>query len=138
MELKHINVTNAEGTVYALRLTLGGQKALKKELGKDVLDILMEAVADGEIMAAVLQQALHYAGSTLDFSVTGEEVYNELVDSGYHGQMPWATLSMRLAECSGLITDQQANKLISKFQAVCDGLLESLDDPQKSPEPENH
>lgn len=133
MNLKTITVTNAEGTVYNLRLTLGGQKALKKQHGADVLDLLMNAIADGEIMADVLQQALHYAGSDLDFKVTGEMVYEELIDSGFHGPLPWAKLVLDLAECAGLIDCKQADKMMHKIEASISNVMDSLEDEDTPP-----
>ena len=135
MQLKHIDITNAEGSVYALRLTLGGQKALRKLYGKEVLDILMDAITDGEVMAEVLQQAAHFPESPQSFQVTGEDIYNELVDSGFHGQLPWANLVVDLAECSGLIDAKQASKLHARFAAAVDAATEQMgDNPTASPE----
>ena len=137
MELKHISVSNADGNIYKLRLTLAGQKALKKAHKQDALDVLMAAITDGEVMADVLQQASHYAGADVAAGVTGETIYNELVDSGYHGQLPWAKLAIELAECSGLIDADQAAKLLKRFDRALAGMLDSLDDeetPQSSPE----
>ena len=135
MELKTIKVQTSAGKVYDLRLTLGGQKALKKQYGEEILDILLTAITDNEVLAEVLQQSLHFAGSELDFSVTGEQVYEELIDSGCHGQMPKARLLMDLAECAGLISADQERKLLAKIERSLDDALSNLDDADDEPPP---
>nr|DAE36083.1 MAG TPA: hypothetical protein [Caudoviricetes sp.] len=118
-----------------LRLTLGGQKSLKaKYPSKDTLDIIMTAATDAEAMAAVLQESLHFAGNENPKSLTGEELYDTLVDEGYSGQLDFATLAMDIAKGAGLLEDKQKTKLLSILKRSVDGIFDALDKPEDAPE----
>lgn len=131
---KFITVHTETGEVQ-LRLTLGGQKALKaKYPGKDTLDIIMAAATDAEAMAAVLQESLHFAGNENPKSLTGEELYDTLVDEGYSGQLDFATLAMDIAKGAGLLEDKQKTKLLAILKRSVDGIFDALDKPEDAPE----
>lgn len=131
---KFITVHTETGDVQ-LRLTLGGQKALKaKYPGKDTLDIIMTAATDAEAMAAVLQESLHFAGNENPKSLTGEELYDTLVDEGYSGQMDFATLAMDIARGAGLLEDKQKTKLLAILKRSVDGIFDAMDKPEDAPE----
>ena len=131
---KFITVHTETGDVQ-LRLTLGGQKALKaKYPGKDTLDIIMTAATDAEAMAAVLQESLHFAGNENPKSLTGEELYDTLVDEGYSGQMDFATLAMDIARGAGLLEDKQKTKLLAILKRSVDGIFDAMDNAEDAPE----
>ena len=131
---KFITVHTETGEVQ-LRLTLGGQKALKaKYPGKDTLDIIMTAATDAEAMAAVLQESLHFAGNENPKSLTGEELYDTLVDEGYSGQMDFATLAMDIARGAGLLEDKQKTKLLAILKRSVDGIFDAMDNAEDAPE----
>lgn len=131
---KFITVHTETGDVQ-LRLTLGGQKALKaKYPGENTLDIIMDAVTDAEAMAAVLQESLHFAGNENPKSLTGEELYDTLVDEGYSGQLDFATLAMDIAKGAGLLEDKQKTKLLAKLKRSVDGIFDALDKSEDAPE----
>lgn len=131
---KFITVHTETGDVQ-LRLTLGGQKALKaKYPGKDTLDIIMTAATDAEAMADVLNESLHFAGNENPKSLTGEELYDTLVDEGYSGQLDFATLAMDIAKGAGLLEDKQKTKLLSILKRSVDGIFDALDKPEDAPE----
>lgn len=131
---KFITVHTETGEVQ-LRLTLGGQKALKaKYPGENTLDIIMAAVTDAEAMAAVLQESLHFAGNENPKSLTGEELYDTLVDEGYSGQLDFATLAMDIAKGAGLLEDKQKTKLLANLKRSVDGIFDALDKSEDAPE----
>ena len=131
---KFITVHTETGDVQ-LRLTLGGQKALKaKYPGKDTLDIIMSAATDAEAMAAVLNESLHFVGNENPKSLTGEELYDTLVDEGYSGQLDFATLAMDIAKGAGLLEDKQKTKLLAVLKRSVDGIFDALDKSEDAPE----
>lgn len=131
---KFITVHTENGDVQ-LRLTLGGQKALKaKYPGKDTLDIIMAAATDAEAMAAVLNESLHFAGNENPKTLTGEEFYDTLVDEGYSGQMDFATLAMDIARGAGLLEDKQKTKLLAILKRSVDGIFDAMDNAEDAPE----
>ena len=118
-----------------LRLTLGGQKALKaKYPGKDTLDIIMAAATDAEAMADVLNESLHFTGNENPKTLTGEELYDTLVDEGYSGQMDFATLSMDIANGAGLLDEKQKTKMLAILKRSVDGVFDAFDNAEDAPE----
>ena len=131
---KFITVHTETGEVQ-LRLTLDGQKALKaKYPGKDTLDIIMAAASDAEAMADVLNESLHFAGNENPKTMTGEELYDTLVDEGYSGQLDFATLAMDIAKGAGLLEDKQKTKLLAVLKRSVDGIFDALDNAEDAPE----
>ena len=131
---KFITVHTETGEVQ-LRLTLGRQKALKaKYPGKDTLDIIMAAATDAEAMADVLSESLHFAGNENPKTLTGEELYDTLVDEGYSGQLDFVTLAMDIAKGAGLLEDKQKTKLLAVLKRSVDGIFDALDKPEDAPE----
>ena len=131
---KFITVHTETGEVQ-LRLALGGQKALKaKYPGKDTLDIIMAAATNAEAMADVLNESLHFAGNENPKTLTGEELYDTLVDEGYSGQLDFATLAMDIAKGAGLLEDKQKTKLLAVLKRSVDGIFDALDKPEDAPE----
>lgn len=100
----------ANGELYRLRLTLGGQRALRRQFHEETLETVLGAAVDGERMAAVLQQALNWDGN--DNRITdGETLYDLLVDCGWSGQEAFGELAFEIAAESGLISREQAEQL---------------------------
>lgn len=95
---------------YRLRLTMAGQRALKERYGEDILPFLFSAAADAEKFCALLSQCLSWPGSE-NPSADGEWLYDRLVDEGWQGQEAFAGLIFRLAVVSGLLREDQAEKL---------------------------
>nr|DAP93670.1 MAG TPA: hypothetical protein [Caudoviricetes sp.] len=131
---KFITVHTETGDVQ-LRLTLGGQKALKaKYPGKDTLDVIMDAATDAEAMADVLNESLHFAGNENPKTLTGEEFYDTLVDEGYSGQMDFGTLAIDIAKGAGLLDEKQKTKLLAILKRSVDGVFDALDNAEDAPE----
>lgn len=99
-----------DGREYRLRLTVGGQRELKRQFQEETLQTIFLAASDSERMCALLQEALNWpeSGNTI---TDGEVFYDLLVDWGWHGQEKFGGLAFELAAASGLITDEQARQL---------------------------
>lgn len=101
---------DVNGESYRLRLTLGGQRALRRQFHEDTLETVLGAAVDGERMAAVLQQALNWDGNDNPIR-DGEVFYDHLVDWGWSGQEAFGALAFEIAAESGLISREQAQQL---------------------------
>lgn len=118
----HLN----EGT-YALRLTVGGQKALRKRFGDSALNVVLAAVDDLDKTCAVLGEALNWTGNPN--SVTdGEAFYDLLVDNDYCGMGDWMSLMCDICVCSGLLSERQGQAVKAKMAAGLDDAIDSLFD----------
>lgn len=114
-----------------LRLTLGGQRALRQQFDEEPLQTVLEAAVDGERMAAVLQQALNWEGNRNPVT-SGEELYDRLVDCGWAGQADFGELAFQIAAESGLISREQAKQLQASVLRTVDAAFDALEEgPQE-------
>lgn len=122
-----------DGTVYKLRLTLKGQKALmERSPGSPALACVMGAIDDAEDLVALLTEALNWEGNENPIH-DGEELYDLLVDNGYAGNAAFMDLVFSIAHNAGLISWDEMNKLQRAtgvmLQRNIDSLVESMVEP---------
>lgn len=123
----------ANETVH-LRLTVAAQLRLKNRFKEDALDVILSASSDPERLLAVLDEALHFNDNP-NGDMTGEALYDALVDSGVSGMDAFSDILFKLAHVSGLLSDTQAEKLSSgigkMLNAAFDGVEKSTESEDK-------
>lgn len=116
-----------------LRLTVAAQLRLQKKFKKDTIDIIMESTGDPEKMLAVFDEALNFKDNPNE-GMTGEALYDALVDNGTKGIDAFAEILFNIANASGILSDkqrEQVNTGISKtFDAIFDGIENGRDTQQ--------
>lgn len=123
----------ANETVH-LRLTVAAQLRLKNRFKEDALDVILSASSDPERLLAVLDEALHFNDNP-NGDMTGEALYDALVDSGVSGMDAFSSILFQLANVSGLLSDTQAEKLSAGIEkmvnAAFDGVEKSTESEDK-------
>ena len=123
----------ANETVH-LRLTVAGQLRLKNRFKEDALDVILSASSDPERLLAVLDEALHFNDDP-NGDLTGEALYDALVDSGVSGVDAFSSILFQLANVSGLLSDTQTEKLSAGIEkmvnAAFDGVEKSTESEDK-------
>lgn len=123
----------ANETVH-LRLTVAAQLRLKNRFKDDALDVILSASSDPERLLAVLDEALHFNDDP-NGDLTGEALYDALVDSGVSGVDAFSSILFQLANVSGLLSDTQAEKLSAGIEkmvnAAFDGVEKSTESEDK-------
>lgn len=123
----------ATETVH-LRLTVAAQLRLKNRFKEDALDVILSASSDPERLLAVLDEALRFNDNP-NGDMTGEELYDALVDSGVSGVDAFSSILFQLANVSGLLSDTQAEKLSAGIEkmvnAAFDGVEKSAESEDK-------
>lgn len=123
----------ATETVH-LRLTVAAQLRLKNRFKEDALDVILSASSDPERLLAVLDEALHFNDDP-NGDLTGEALYDSLVDSGVSGVDAFSSILFQLANVSGLLSDTQAEKLSAGIEkmvnAAFDGVEKSTESEDK-------
>nr|UWD73989.1 MAG: tail assembly chaperone protein [Bacteriophage sp.] len=123
----------ATETVH-LRLTVAAQLRLKNRFKEDALDVILSASSDPERLLAVLDEALHFNDDP-NGDLTGEALYDALVDSGVSGVDAFSSILFQLANVSGLLSDTQAEKLSAGIEkmvnAAFDGVEKSTESEDK-------
>lgn len=122
----------ANETVH-LRLTVAAQLRLKNRFKEDALDVILSASSDPERLLAVLDEALHFNDNP-NGDMTGEALYDALVDSGVSGMDAFSNILFQLANVSGLLSDMQAEKLSAGIEKM---LNAAFDGVEKSTESED-
>lgn len=123
----------ANETVH-LRLTVAAQLRLKNRFKEDALDVILSASSDPERLLAVLDEALHFNDDP-NGDLTGEALYDALVDSGVSGMDAFSNILFKLANVSGLLSDMQAEKLSAGIEKM---LNAAFDGVEKSAESEDN
>ncbi len=123
----------ANETVH-LRLTVAAQLRLKNRFKEDALDVILSASSDPERLLAVLDEALHFNDNP-NGDMTGEALYDALVDSGVSGMDAFSNILFQLANVSGLLSDTQTEKLSAGIEkmvnAAFDGVEKSTESEDK-------
>ena len=123
----------ANETVH-LRLTVAAQLRLKNRFKEDALDVILSASSDPERLLAVLDEALHFNDDP-NGDLTGEALYDALVDSGVSGVDAFSSILFQLANVSGLLSETQAEKLSAGIEkmvnAAFDGVEKSTESEDK-------
>ena len=120
-----------DGKEYRLRLTAGGQKALRQRFNEVPLEIAMTAANDEERLTALLTEALSWpdSGNTI---TDGEEFYDLLVDNGYAGQGRFNALVMDIVAASGMIKPDVAAKNKTATDKLLDRVYNQIFDRMES------
>lgn len=117
----------AGGEEYRLRLTMAGQRELKKRWGEEGLTFLFSAATEQDKLCDLLTQALGWTGSG-NAVTDGAELYDLLVDEGWRGQEAFAALVFDLGAASGLLTRAQADELTATVERAFRGAFAALAD----------
>lgn len=122
------------GKTVHLRLTVAAQLRLKNKFNEDALDVILSASSDPERLLAVLDEALHFNDDP-NGDLTGEALYDALVDSGISGMDAFSDILFKLAHVSGLLSDTQTEKLSAGIEkmvnAAFDGVEKSTESEDK-------
>lgn len=121
------------GKTVHLRLTVAAQLRLKNKFNEDALDVILSASSDPERLLAVLDEALHFNDDP-NGDLTGEALYDALVDSGVSGMDAFSNILFKLAYVSGLLSDTQAEKLSSGIGKMLNAAFDGMEQTAESEE----
>ena len=121
------------GKTVHLRLTVAAQLRLKNKFNEDALDAILSASSDPERLLAVLDEALHFNDDP-NGDLTGEALYDALVDSGVSGMDAFSNILFKLAHVSGLLSDTQAEKLSSGIGKMLNAAFDGMEQTAESEE----
>lgn len=114
-----------------LRLTVGGQLALKKKYNENAMSTILEASDDIEKCVSVFNEALKFKDNHNQIQ-SGEELYDLLVDNGYKDYNDFSDLLLSIGVESGLITQDKKDKLfntvLGNYDKAFDEIFEVSDE----------
>ncbi len=110
----------------SLRLTVAAQLHLKNKFKQDTMDTIMEGAGDAEKMIAVFDEALNYKDNTNE-GMTGEELYDALVDNGTKGMNAFADILFNIANASGILSDKQKDQVTKGINDTFNAIFENIE-----------
>jgi F0F1-type ATP synthase alpha subunit len=115
-----------ELVVVSLRLTTAGQISLKKRWNENTISTLFGAIDDVERFADVLTQALNYPGNQ-NVIKKGDELADLLADNDLSGIANKQKLMSAIGRASGILSEQEKEKMDRNADKMMDGLSEDED-----------
>lgn len=116
-----------EDTLVSLKLDLRHIRELQAKTGKDILDLLTDAPLTLAPMGDLLEAALHWKGNENPADLTGEDLFDALVQQGKAGMADWMELANGIAAASGVLQSQQANAMLKSVRRKMDEAIERLE-----------
>lgn len=116
---------------FNLRLNVLSQLKLKRETGTEGMDLIFKAMDDLSTMLKVFSESLGFPENENPIT-TGVEFYELLVDNGYNGREDFATLLFNIASHSGMVKEEQAEKLTHTITKMYNDVYLSIGNIQDS------
>lgn len=135
--MKRFHKISAGGMEFRLRLTIGGQKTLAEMFHAEPIDIIMESPEKPEYMTEVLSQCLAFKDSHNPSDVSGEDLYDLIVDDGNGGRVYFTKLCLDIAYASGIIDVKDYHRILHKLDAAVEDAYAAEDAETPTVSPEN-
>lgn len=110
----------------SLRITVAAQIKLKNKFHNEAIDTILEAANDLDKLLAVFDEALSFKGNEND-NMTGEELYDALVDSGIKGTDAFANILFEIANASGILSDKQKEQVSAGIGRSYRAIFENIE-----------
>lgn len=131
---------NGEEKVISLKLDLQHIRELAAKTGMDILDLLLDAPTALATMGDLLDAALRWKGNENPADLTGEALFDALVEQGKAGIADWMEISNGIATVSGVLQSQQAAAMLKSVRRKMEEAFERMEqaaeeDPDTIPPP---
>ncbi len=110
----------------SLRLTVSSQLRLKNKFKQESIDTILEAASDPEKLLAVFHEALNFKDNEND-GLSGEELYDLLVDNGTKGIDAFAKIVFGIANASGILSDKQTKQVENGIDRSYSAIFEHIE-----------
>lgn len=110
----------------SLRLTIAAQLRLKNKFHQESIDTILEAANDLDKLLAVFDEALNYKDNE-NGEMTGEDLYDVLVDNGVKGTDAFANILFEIANASGILSDKQKDQVSAGINRSYSAIFENIE-----------
>lgn len=110
----------------SLRLTISSQLKFKNKFHQESIDTILEAANDPEKLVAIFDEALNFKDNN-NGGMTGEELYDALVDNGTKGVDAFAEILFEIANASGILSDKQKQQVTSGISKSYSAIFEHIE-----------
>ena len=116
-----------EDVLLSLKLDLRHIRELSLKTGKDILDLITDAPTTLATMGDLLDAALHWKGNENPVTLTGDDLFDALVQQGKGGMGDWMELVNGIATASGILQSQQAAAMLKSVRRKMEQTIERLE-----------
>ncbi len=120
----------------SLRLTIAAQLRLKNKFHQETIDTILEAANNPEKLLAVFDEALSFKDNENE-GITGEALYDALVDNGTKGVNAFAEILFEIANASGVLSDKQKKQVTSGINRTYEAIFEHIEKGTETTDVEN-
>lgn len=131
-----VMMEGVESTIL-LKLDVKTIRRLQTETGKEILDILMDAPSNPAAMGDLLEAAVHFTNNH-NPQISGDDLYELLVESGKCGVSDWLEIVNGIATASGILQSAHGTAMVTSVRRRMEKViakLESGDDEEDVEEP---
>ncbi|MCD7886208.1 MAG: hypothetical protein LUG44_01100 [Clostridiales bacterium] len=114
---------NDEKRKFLLKLDVAHIRELCDGDKVEILDLLSDAPRKPALMGELLEAALRYKGNANDPRVTGDDLFDLMVEGGCRGIGDWTEVANQIAAVSGVLSDEQAVALTTQTKKMMDKSL---------------
>lgn len=116
-----------EERIISLKLDLKHIRELQAKTGKDILDLLGDAPVSLGEMGDLLDASLHWKGNDNPADMTGDDLFDALVQQGKAGAADWMEVANGIAAASGILQGRQAAAMLTNVRRKMEKTIERLE-----------
>ncbi len=118
---------NGKSVTASLKLDLRHIRELQETTGKDILDLISDAPVTFTAMGDLLEAALHWKGNENPADLTGDDLFDALVQQGRAGAADWMELVNGIAAASGILQSRQSAAMLASVRRNMEKTIERLE-----------
>ena len=125
-----------EEKILSLKLDLKHIRELQVKTGKEILDLITDAPRELGQMGDLLDAALRWKGNENPADLTGDDLFDLLVQQGKAGIADWLEIANGIAAASGVLQSAQANAMLAAVKRRMEKAIEQMNRDEEDEEEE--
>lgn len=123
-------------TLISLKLDLRHIRELQEKTGKEILDLISDAPTSLVTMGDLLDAAMHWKGNENPADLSGDDLFDALVEQGKAGAADWMELVNGIAAASGILHSRQSAAMLTSVRRNIERTIERLEKGEDEEEKE--
>ena len=115
-----------EERIISLKLDLKHIRELQVKTGMEILDLITDAPRELGQMGALLEAALRWKGNDNPADLTGDDLFDLLVQQGKAGIADWLEVANGIATASGVLQSTQASAMLNSVKRKMEKVIEKM------------
>lgn len=115
-----------EEKIIALKLDLKHIRELQVKTGREILDLVTDAPRELSTMGDLLDAALRWKGNDNPADLSGDDLFDLLVQQGKAGLADWMELANGISVASGVLQASQASAMLTSVRRKLEQSIDKL------------